>query len=142
MMTPLLVLLAGLGAAREYVTVSAAFVPAAKSGESAAIAVTFAPTDLEVHVNEEPAPRLKLDPAQKVLLDRQPPASTHGVAFDPDTAKYLDARTPVAFPVAWAPGALRGAQTVKASVTYFFCSKREGWCRKGTAEVDVPLNVP
>ena len=137
-----LVLLAGLGAAREYVTLSANFVAPAKPGGSAAIAVTFVPTDPEVHVNEEPAPRLKLDPAQKILVDKQPPAPTRGVAFDPDTAKYLDARTPVSFPVAWAPGAPKGAQSVRASVTYFFCSKREGWCRKGTADVEVALKVP
>jgi hypothetical protein len=31
---------------------------------------------------------------------------------------------------------------VKATVTYFYCSKREGWCRKGTAAVDVPLDIP
>jgi hypothetical protein len=137
-----LVLLAGLGAAREYVTLSANFVAPAKPGGSAAIAVTFIPTDPEVHVNQEPPPRLKLDSAQKVLVDRQLPAPTRGVAFDPDTAKYLDSRTPVSFPVAWAPGAPKGAQSVRASVSYFFCSKREGWCRKGTADVEVPINVP
>jgi hypothetical protein len=31
---------------------------------------------------------------------------------------------------------------VKGNVTYFYCSKREGWCRKGTSEVTFVVNVP
>jgi hypothetical protein len=30
---------------------------------------------------------------------------------------------------------------VKATVTYFYCSQREGWCRKGTSDVEFPVDV-
>ena len=33
-------------------------------------------------------------------------------------------------------------QPVKGTVTYFYCSKREGWCRKGTSEVAFTVAVP
>ncbi len=46
----------------------AAFVPPAKAGGPASVAVTFTPRDPDVRVNEEPAPRLKLDPEQGVLI--------------------------------------------------------------------------
>jgi hypothetical protein len=42
----------------------------------------------------------------------------------------------VVFPVALAPGAPAGDRDVKAKLTYFYCSKREGWCRKGSAPVE------
>jgi hypothetical protein len=133
---------AALGqAAPQHFKVSAAFVPAGK-GAAAAVAVTFAALDPDVHVNEEPAPRLKLDPAQAILVDKQKPASGRSEAFDPEKAKYLDLSAPVLFPVALSPTAPKGAQTVQATVTYFYCSKREGWCRKGTAGLDLAVSVP
>ena len=133
--------LLGPGAA-EHVSVTASFKAPSRPGGPAAIAVSLLPLDPDVHVNEEPAPRLKLEAGQRVLVDRQPPASTRLSAFDPETVRSLDPKQPVSFPVAWAPGAPKGLQVVKAAVTYFYCSKREGWCRKGTADVEVPLTVP
>jgi hypothetical protein len=35
----------------------------------------------------------------------------------------------------------RGAHVVKGGVTYFYCSKREGWCRKGTTPVEFPVTL-
>lgn len=131
---------AAIAAGPEHFDVMAAFVPASKPGGLAAIAVTFVPKDPEVHINQEPAPRLKLDPLQTVLVDKQPPAQSRVPAFDPETAKYLDTALPVNFPVAWASKAPKQPQTVKASVTYFYCSKREGWCRKGSTPLE--LSVP
>lgn len=129
-------------AAVTYFTVTASFVPPSKPGADAAVAVTFVPQDPDVHVNEAPAPRLKLDAAQTVLLDKQAPPPARTPTFDPETARYLDPKVPVSFAVALAPKAPKGMQSVKASVTYFYCSKREGWCRKGTSEVEVPVKVP
>ena len=131
---------AALGAA-DYFTVSAAYVPAAaKPKATPTVAVTFIPADPDVKINQEPAPRLKLDPEQAVLIDRQPPAPRRGESGG--EPKYLDTSLPVAFPVALSPKAPKGEQPVKGKVTYFFCSKREGWCRKGTSDVDFTVAVP
>jgi hypothetical protein len=133
---------AAFAAGPRHFIVTASFVPPAKAGSDGAIAVTFSPQDPEVYVNEEPAPRLKLDAAQSVLVDKQPPPPARVAAFDPETARYLAPKAPVRFPVALAPGATKGPQSVKATVTYFYCSKREGWCRKGATDVEVALTVP
>ena len=133
------VLLAG---APQHFTLSAAYQAPAKASGNGAIAVTFVATDPDVHINEAPAPRIKLDPAQNVLVDKQAPVPERVEAFDPDNAKYIDLSLPVAFPVAIAKGAPKGAQSVTATVTYFYCSKRAGWCRKGTTDVDVSVNLP
>jgi hypothetical protein len=131
-----------LASVPQHFTLSASFVPPPRAGAPGAVAVTFTPADPEIHVNQEPAPRLKLDPAQKVLVDRQKPAPSRAPRFDPETAKYLDTRLPVSFPVAWAPDAPKGTHSVRASVVYFYCSKREGWCRRGSAELEFPVSVP
>jgi hypothetical protein len=125
------------------VALEAAFVPPAKAGAPASLAVTFTPQDPDVRVNQEPAPRLKLDPEQGILSYRPParPVPTPGPDFDPQTARYLEPAIPYAFPVSIKPGAARGEHRVKGSVTYFYCSKSAGWCRKGSAEVDVPVTV-
>lgn len=133
---------AAAAAGLPHFTVSATFAPPVRPGANGAIAVTFAPKDPDVHVNEEPAPRLKLDPAQTALVDRQAPPASRVVPFDPDAARYLDPLVPVSFPVAWAPGAPKGTHSVKATVTFFYCSSRGGWCRKGSADVEVPISVP
>ena len=124
----------------EHFTVSAAYVPPAKPKAAASVAVTFIPADPDVKINQEPAPRLKLDPEQVVLVDRQPPAPRRGESGG--EPKYLDPSLPVSFPVALNPKAPKGEQAVKGNVTYFYCSKREGWCRKGTSEVAFIVNVP
>jgi hypothetical protein len=136
----LLTLLAVAPGVRHF-EVAAAFEPAKKAGENAAVAVTFQALDPDVHVNETPAPQLRLDLAQTVLEDRQPKASSAIPPFDPATAKYLDLQQPVRFPVAIAKGAPHGAQEVKASVVFFYCSAREAWCRRGSADVLIPVSV-
>ena len=121
--------------------VSAAFEPAKKAGGEGAIAVTFRALDPDVHVNETPAPRLRLDLAQTLLEDRQPPAATQVPDFDPLTARYLDTHKPVRFAAAVSKTAAPGQYEVKANVVYFYCSTREAWCRRGSADVLIPVTV-
>ena len=112
--------------------VSAQFRPgkAAGTGE---VAVTFAPKDPDVKINTTPPPRLKLDEGQKVLAEKTAPRKA-----DAPDEKYLDLTFPVVFPVA-VTSPLQGEQTVKGALTYYYCSHREGWCRKGTADVEIPV---
>jgi hypothetical protein len=130
-------LLAGPGP--QHFEVTASYAPAAKRQGN--VLVSFKALDADLAVNEQPAPRLALDPGQKVLVDKQPaPARTD----PPETAegKYIDLSLPVAFPVALAGGVAPGTQAVTGKVTYFYCSKREGWCRKGTNALDLSVKVP
>ncbi len=122
--------------------VTATFVVPVRAGATPAIEVTFLAKDPDVHINEEPAPRLKLEVAQSALVDKQPPLRARTAPYDPSAARYLDLTRPLKFPVAFAPAAPKGAQTVGATVTFFYCSRREGWCRRGSVEVEVPLTVP
>lgn len=125
----------------QHFSLTASFAPATKAGAPASVAVAFVGRDPDVHINESPAPRLALDAAQKVLVDKQQPPPARVEPYDPETAKYLDLALPVYFPVAIAKDAPKGVSQVAGKVTYFYCSKREGWCRKGTTEVELAVDV-
>lgn len=119
--------------------VAAAFTPKGKAqGE---VAVTFTPKDPDVHINQTPPPRLKLEPGQ-VLQEATPAAAAPAKGTAAPDGQYLDTAWPVVFPVAVGNPASAGRQTVKGTVTYFYCSKREGWCRKGTAPLEFPVSLP
>ncbi len=130
-----------LAAGPRHFEVQASFVPAAKPGGEAAVSVLFTPLDPAIRINQEPAPRLKLSVEQAVLVQKTvaPPPAVPAV---PGEARYLDTDTPIRFPIAIAPGASKGKQSVKASVSYFYCSKTEGWCRKGQSDLEFPVLVP
>ena len=132
---------ATLAAPVRYFDVSASFAPPKTAAAQGVVAVTFQALDPDLRVNENPAPRLKLDLAQTVLVDRQPPPSSQVPDSDPLTARYLDPAKPVLFPVAVASTAPKGAHEVKASVVFFYCSTREAWCRRGSADVSIPVTV-
>ncbi len=134
--------LLALAADPRFVEVTASFVPPRGGGGKAAIEVTFRAKDPDVYVNAEPAPRLKLDLAQAVLVERPAPAPTRTPPADSGTAGYLDLTRPLSFSVAFAPAAPKGAHSVAATVTFSYCSQREGWCRRGNAEVEVQVKVP
>lgn len=138
MIASLLLVLAGTTTpVTGYFDVTARFLPGKAAG-SGDVAVTFVAHDTEVHINENPAPRLKLDPEQKILVEK--PAKTPAAPPPaPGEGKYLDLTFPVVFPVTVAAPA--APVTVKATVTYFYCSKREGWCRKGNTEVELPVSA-
>jgi hypothetical protein len=126
--------------ARHFEVTAAFKAPRAATGNGA-VAVTFLAVDPDLKVNENPAPRLKLDLAQTVLVDKQPSPASQVPDYDPLTVRYLDPAKPVLFPVAIAPKAPRGTHEVKASVVFFYCSTREAWCRRGSADVSIPVTV-
>lgn len=120
--------------------VQASYVPPPKPNAQAAIAVFLTAKDPDVRVNEDPAPRLKLDPSQAVLVDK-PAGKSETPAADAGVPRYLDLSVPVRFPVSLGPSAVKGTHLVKGSLSFFYCSKREGWCRKGVSEVEIPVLV-
>jgi hypothetical protein len=120
----------------------ASFEPPEELGGNAAVAVTFRAIDPDLRLNETPAPRLKLDLLETVLVDRQPPAPRRVPDFDPLTAKYVDISEPVRFDVGIAPAVPSGLHTVEAKVVFFYCSVRAAWCRRSVADVDFTVTVP
>ena len=114
--------------------ITAQFRPGRTAG-AGEVAVTFAPKDPDVKINVTPPPRLKLDEGQKLLAEKVAPKR----AGAPDE-KYLDLTFPVVFPVS-VLGSVPAAQTVKGLLTYYYCSHREGWCRKGTSDFEIPLKA-
>ncbi len=124
----------------QHFEVTAAYEAPTKKGALANLVFEFKQKDRDVHINEEPAPRIKF--AAGASLVAPPPAKSSGAIPDPANAKYLDLAKPVRFAVTVAPDAKKGMSHVRATVSYFYCSKRENWCRKGTADFDLAVVLP
>jgi hypothetical protein len=120
----------------------ASFEPPQEPGEDAAVAVRFRALDPDLRLNETPAPRLRLDLLETVLIDRQAPAPRRVPVYDPLTARYLDVSDPVRFDVEISPTAPRGLQTIEAEVVFFYCSVRAAWCRRAIADIEFTVAVP
>lgn len=129
-------------AANRFFDVEATFVPSANARAEGSVDVLFNPLDPDVQVNEHPEVTLRLDAAQVVLVLKPKPSAPPPADDDPSKQRYLDLAKPVRFPVAFAPTAPQGTWDIGATVVYFFCSKRQGWCRRGTADVRVVVTVP
>lgn len=121
--------------------VTASFVPARRNAPGE-VAIQFVARDPDVKINEVPAPRLKLETGPVAVATPARPAAAKSSPPEAGQGHYLDLTLPVTFPVTLAAGTARGTHDAKGTVTYFYCSKREGWCRKGTAEVAFPIPVP
>jgi hypothetical protein len=123
----------------QHFTIGARYEAPAKKGAAGAVVVQFDRKDPDVSINEDPAPRIRFADDAPLIAPAPPRGS--GTIPDPADVKYLDISKPVRFEVKRAPGAVAGTITVRASVSYFYCSKRENWCRKGTAEFDLPVDL-
>lgn len=121
-------------------SVQPSFMAPKKPSSPATVSIRFKPSNPDVRINEEPAPRLKLDPDQKVLIHKAPEGVMAPPNFDPAFARYLDLNKPITFAVTRAPGAPKGPQTVNGSVVYFYCSKKEGWCKKGSTSFELSID--
>jgi hypothetical protein len=131
-------LLAASGASD--VSVEARYEPPAHAGGQALIVARLLPRNPDLRVNELPAPRLRLE-AGGVLVDRQPAPTPHVPLVDPEFAKYLDTSQPVRFAVEPDPKAAPGTYVVPASVSFAYCSKQQGWCKKGKERIEVSVTI-
>ena len=121
----------------QHFDVTGAYEAPAKKGALGHVVFEFRQKDPNVYINEEPAPRIKFAAGSPLVAP--PPPKSSGVIPDPATAKYLDLAKPVRFAVTSAADAAKGLSRVKTSLSYFYCSKRENWCRKGTADFDLAV---
>lgn len=124
----------------QHFDVTAAYEAPAGKGAPANLVFEFKKKDPDVNINEEPAPRIKF--AAGAPLVAPPPPKSSGIIPDPANAKYLDIGKPVRFAVTPAANAAKGLTTVKTTLSYFYCSKRENWCRKGTADFNLSVVLP
>lgn len=129
------------GAPKTHFDVSASFT-AARRDAPAEVAVQFTANDPDVKINEFPAPKLKLTAGPATVAVPPKAAAGKGAPAPGEPGHYLDLTLPVTFPVTLDASAPRGAHDAKGTVTYFYCSKREGWCRKGSADVAFRIAVP
>ena len=90
----------------------------------------------------QPAPRLSLG-SPSVLVDRQAPVpvTVHTPVLEPDFARYLDPAVPLRFAVAPDPKAPKGTHKVLGTVNFAYCSKSQGWCKRGKEPLELSVTI-
>jgi hypothetical protein len=97
--------------------------PSLKAGQPGELLLRFRPAS-GIHIAGEPAVTIHLDTTSVVVPGGPLTQETDS------TSGSLRANVPVRLRVALRPGAEPGTYLSRATVSYFYCSDAEGWCRK------------
>ncbi|HEX9005849.1 MAG TPA: hypothetical protein VF889_01050 [Bacteroidota bacterium] len=103
-------------------------------GDSTDMILKFTPAE-GIHLNADPPARVAFDSAS-VLTPvgelQQVTEEDEGTVYTPE---------PLHQRVALRPGARPGRYSVGGTVTYFFCSGTEGWCRRKVEHVQLQVTA-
>jgi len=103
-------------------------------GDKGKILVSFTPID-GIHINIDPPVELKIKKNSLIDLRGQP-----DMTADKETG-FLSAVNPVEQSFSISTKAAPGTHSITGTITYFFCSDIEGWCRKQSQPVRLTLNI-
>jgi hypothetical protein len=103
-----------------------------KPGSSSDLHISLKPVS-GIHINLKPAIELKLDSASVVSIIDKPSI--------PKGKEYLDTSTPVTQRLSIPNNLKPGEISVKGTLTYYYCSDKDGWCSKFKQPFTVTLNV-
>ncbi len=118
-----------------YVAVKAALLSdSVRIGEPVNLLLSFTPAR-GIHVTGKPAVAFVLDSSFSASLLGPPDR-----VVDSATG-YLSLASPVRQQIALGRDMRPGPHMLKGVVSYFFCSEREGWCRRFRQHVELPLVV-
>jgi hypothetical protein len=115
---------------------SATFVPASASS-APLIRVVLTATDADVKVKGRPTPRLRLSSTQRSLTLLDPQGEVQAVPGP----HYVDLAQPLRFPATLSGDAPKAPHAVEATLSFVYCSTSKGWCRKGNARVEIPVDI-
>ena len=94
--------------------------------------ITFKPVE-GIHINLQPALSFSLDSASLATL-------SGGLAL-PKGGPYLNTSAPVMQRFTISGKARPGRLMLKGTLTYFYCSDKEGWCSRFKQPVEIALTV-
>jgi hypothetical protein len=88
-----------------------------------------------IHVNTDPSVEMTIADNQWFLLDGFT-APTH-----PKKKEYVDTRRPIRCTISVSAKTPPGKHILKGTMTYFYCSDREGWCNRFAQPFEVTLVI-
>ena len=131
LVTPLLA--AQNGAANEHVSAIVTSPDTIFQSGPADIVVLFTPRE-GIHINTVPVFEFHLEKNSPFELAGPP-------KFQKNEKGYLKSETPVTFSVKVKSGTRPGKNELKGSLTYFFCSDKEGWCQRYSQKVAATAEI-
>ena len=105
-----------------------------RPGDRGRVLVSFTPVD-GIHINVDPPVTLTIRKNSLLSLQGNPDMTTDKVTG------FLSTETPVGQLFSISHKATPGPHTITGTITYYFCSDTEGWCRKQSQAVTLTLNI-
>lgn len=105
-----------------------------EAGGSGSMLISFTPVD-GIHITAEPPVTVRVERNRLVSLKRGP-----NIRIDKES-KFLSTSQPVEQQFIVSKKAKPGEYSVEGTITYYFCSDAEGWCRKASQPVTLKLTI-
>lgn len=105
-----------------------------RAGSEGTILISFVPVD-GIHITSTPAVTMSLEKNSPFAIRK--PA---GFKTDKKTG-FLATSSPVEQRFVVAKDSSPGTHVLRGTITYYFCSDEEGWCRKSTHPVELKLTI-
>jgi hypothetical protein len=106
--------------------------PSLKPGASGNLLVSLKPAK-GIHINLKPALSVRFDSLSEVR--------PNGDVEIPKKGEYLDAAGNIRIPII-VPASLKpGSASLRAELTYYYCSDAEGWCSRFKQPIELSLTV-
>lgn len=105
-----------------------------RAGGEGTILISFVPVD-GIHVTSNPAVTMSLERNSTFAIRKPAEHKT-----DKKTG-FLATSSPVEQRFIVAKNTSPGTHILRGTITYYFCSDEEGWCRKSTHPVELKLTI-
>jgi hypothetical protein len=103
-----------------------------KPGASGNLLVSLKPAK-GIHINLKPALSVRFDSLSEVRPNGDPEI--------PKKGEYLDAAGNIRIPIIVPASFKSGTASLKAELTYYYCSDAEGWCSRFKQPIELSLTV-
>lgn len=104
----------------------------AKAGSTAEVLMRLQP-EKGIHIN--------LEPPISFVLDSSSVVTSKGKLEIPKKEKFLDTSKPLKQSFVFSSTVKARPQTIKGTLTYYYCSDAEGWCSKFKQPIEVTLKA-
>ncbi len=103
-----------------------------RPGAKGELLVTLQPIK-GIHIN--------LEPAMSVRFDSSSGLQSNGAMGIPRKENYFDAGKKIHIPFVLSAASAPGTATLKATLTYYYCSDAEGWCSRFRQPLEISMTV-
>ena len=105
-----------------------------KAGDTAQLTVKFIPKR-GIYINANPPIDLKIDSSDTIIVKSKPEIPSSG------KSDYFDVTKSIKQSFTLSKKLKTGTVSLRGTLTYFYCSNTDGWCRKYKHPIDMKIKI-